>query len=97
MPKEYVFERTIHGDPDTQANTVRIGWGKNLDYIEISSFSVKPNQAICELNPETQQWEPMIPGLMEQGFLTRLESRRDVNRFIQILKRARDYSFGKDE
>lgn len=84
MPKEYVDDTVGHLDKDSPFPfRVEVTWGRDNGFISIAT--VDPN--VVGDAADTR----------EAGLHVHLGERRDVNKLIRDLRRARDQAFGRDE
>jgi hypothetical protein len=81
MPKEYVFQSTKYGDPDTQRPAARIGWSREPGHVEIAT--VMPDGIPLDGGPEANGWFLQL-------------DRDGINRLIRLLRKARDAAYGAD-
>lgn len=81
MPKELIFQKTKHGDPDTQGTVARIGWSRETGHVELAT--VRDDSQKLEPGPEANGWFMQL-------------DRDGINRLIRTLRKARDQAFGAD-
>lgn len=84
MPKELIFSRNEHGDPDTTRPVVRVSWSKEASYVEIAT--IHKNGKVLDVEPLEDN----------NGWFAQLD-RKKINDLIRVLRRARDQAFGKDQ
>lgn len=81
MPKELIFQKTKHGDPDTQGTIIKVGWHRSPGYVELATIR--------------DDGQTLEPGPESNGWFTQLD-REGINRLIRTLRKARDQAFGAD-
>jgi hypothetical protein len=81
MPKELIFEKNEHGDPNTQGTVIRVGWSRESGHVELAT--IRDDSQVLE------------PGVEANGWFAQMD-RQSINRLIRVLRNARDSAFGKD-
>ena len=82
MPKELIFQRNEHGDPDTTEPVVRVGWSKEAECVELATVH--------------KDGIKLVPTPEGNGWFVQL-TRPEINRMIRVLRKARDQAYGPDE
>jgi len=81
MPKELIFQKTKHGDPDTAGTVVKVGWSREAGHVELATIR--------------DEGQTLEPGPESNGWFAQLD-RDGINRLIRVLRKARDAAFGSD-
>ena len=86
---EYVQVASVHTEGHKPAFVIINEW---LQAAEMPTIDVEALRLKMESQPQTSG-SFAVP----HGWHATFENRRDINRMIAVLRRARDHAFGKDE